>query len=134
MTDSVIETTICHECCAEIGATDNYCRHCGMTTANLAGQWGGNTSAASRSVNPALSLFVRPKWSESPWIVLPLLFLLLGPFALPLLWRSHRFTPVWKSVLTVAVAGVTLFAIWSVWFSLQQALAPLGELDKLRAS
>ena len=53
-------------------------------------------------------------WWESPWVVLPLLFVVLGPFALPLLWRSRRFTRPWKTALSVVVVGITLFAVWQV--------------------
>jgi hypothetical protein len=52
--------------------------------------------------------------------------------ALPLLWRSRHFTLLWKGVLTGIMVGLTVFFLWSVWFSLQRALAPLRELDQLR--
>ena len=133
MSNLVIETTACHECCAPLDATDNYCRHCGATTANLTGLPANDISTAPFSVRPAVtSLTQQPRLSESPWVVLPLLFLVLGPFALPLLWRSRRFTLVWKSVLTVIMVGVIVFMFWSVWFSVHQALAPLLELGKLK--
>ena len=74
----------------------------------------------------------QPRLSESPWVILPLLFLVLGPFALPLLWRSRRFTPLWKSALTVIMAGLILSMFWSVWFSVHTALKPFLELDRLK--
>jgi hypothetical protein len=133
MSDLVIETTACRECYAVLEATDNYCRHCGTATAHAAGLLDGDTSAASFSVKPAFAPSVQqPKWSESPWVVLPLLFLVLGPFALPLLWRSRRFSRAWKSILTVIMSGVTVYLVWCVWFAVQQALVSLRELDHLR--
>ncbi len=133
MSDLVIETPVCHECYAVLDATDHYCRQCGMTTAHSAGLSNGDTGAASFRGKPACAPSVRqPKWSESPWVVLPLLFLILGPFALPLLWRSRRFTRVWKIILTVIMLGLTAYLLWCVWFAVHQTLASLRELDNVR--
>jgi hypothetical protein len=63
--------------------------------------------------------------------VLTLLFVVFGPFALPLLWRSRRFTRLWKTVLSLVVVGVTALAVWQIWHVLNQALAPLRQLEKL---
>jgi len=63
--------------------------------------------------------------------VLPLLFVVLGPLALPLLWRSRRFTRPWKIALSVIVVAVTLYAVWQVWYTLNQLLEPLLQLEKL---
>jgi len=43
-------------------------------------------------------------WYYRPWQLLLLLFLVLGPVGLPLLWKSPCFTRTWKIVVT----GVTL--------------------------
>ena len=112
MSNLVAPQAVCRKCKTAIGISDNFCRHCGLPTA--AGQAG---SAA---------------WWESPWVVLPLLFVVLGPLALPLLWRSRRFTGPWKVALSVIVVGVTLFTVWQVWFALNRALEPLLQLEKLR--
>ena len=104
MATIVSETTVCHQCYTALDATDNYCRHCGVTTAHGAGLLDGDRRAASFRDQPAPAPSFQPvKWSESPWVVLPLLFLILGPLALPLLWRSRRFTLVWKGILTVVM-------------------------------
>jgi ribosomal protein L40E len=111
MSNPITPEVVCRKCKAAIGASDNYCRQCGTpTAAGLAGL---------------------AAWWESPWVVLPLLFLVLGPFALPLLWRSRRFTRTWKMALSVIMLGVTLFVAWQVWHALNQALAQLLELEKL---
>ena len=133
MSEVVIKTIVCYRCCTVLDATDNYCRHCGAATANLTGLSEGGISAASFSDKPVFTPSIQqPRWSESPWVVLTLLFLILGPLALPLLWRSRWFTRLWKIALTIITAGLTVFLLWSVWFSLQQAIAPLRELYKLR--
>jgi hypothetical protein len=107
----IIPVVVCRKCGTTIGASDNYCRHCGTPTeAGLAGL---------------------AAWWESPWVILPLLFLVVGPFALPLLWRSRRFTRPWKIALSVITVGVPLFFVWQVWQAVNQVFAPLLELDKL---
>ncbi|MGO8748227.1 MAG: hypothetical protein ACLQNE_19805 [Thermoguttaceae bacterium] len=107
----IVPVVVCRKCRTTIGASDNYCRHCGTPTGS------GPAGLAA--------------WWESPWVVLPLLFLVAGPFALPLLWRSRRFTRPWKIALSVITVGLPLLVVWQAAQALNQALAPLLELDKL---
>ena len=51
------------------------------------------------------------KWYYRPLWVLILLFLVLGPLALPYLWRSPSFSRRLKVVLTVLVVAYTGFFI-----------------------
>ena len=51
------------------------------------------------------------KWYHGIWFVLAMLFFVLGPLGLPLLWKSPRFTTVWKWALTVLVLLYTLWLI-----------------------
>jgi uncharacterized membrane protein len=95
----------CAKCHVLIGAGDNFCRHCGAPA-------GGSPAA----------------WWESPWVVLPLIFVVLGPLALPLLWRSRRFTRPWKIAISVIVVGITAYALWQIWYLLDRTLAPLKDL------
>ena len=133
MTSLVSETTVCHRCYAALDASDKYCRHCGMATANAADLLNSDPRSASSRVAPVSAPSVQQAtWSESPWVVLPLLFLILGPFALPLLWRSRRFTLVWKSILTIVMLGVTVYLLWSIWLVLHQVVASLQEVDNVR--
>ena len=110
MSNPISPDIICRRCRAVLEATDNYCHSCGAPTANLAAQ--------------------KPRWSESPWVILPLLFLILGPLALPLLWRSRQFTASWKSILTVLVTGITVFVCFECWQAVQQTLAELQKLQR----
>ena len=57
------------------------------------------------------------KWYHHPVIVLLLLFLVLGPFAFPLLYQSPSFDRVWKAVLTVVVL---LYTLWLIVVTFQQ--------------
>jgi hypothetical protein len=133
MSDTVTPKTICRQCHGVLDASDNYCRHCGTSTAHLAGVTDGDSAAAALVVKPVVGPTARePGWSESPWVVLSLMFLVLGPFALPLLWRSRRFTRLWKGILTIAMAALTAFLVYSMWFVVHEALAPLRELEKLQ--
>jgi formate hydrogenlyase subunit 3/multisubunit Na+/H+ antiporter MnhD subunit len=72
----------------------------------------------------------RAEWWESPAVVLPLLFVVLGPLALPLLWRSRRFTWPWKIALSAVVLAIAAYTVWQVWYALHQWLAPIWDVEK----
>ncbi len=55
----------------------------------------------SREPSAPLEWYYRPVW------VLALLFLVLGPLALPYLWRSPRFSRRLKVALTILVIAYT---------------------------
>ena len=71
-----------------------------------------------------------PHWTENPIVVLLGLFILLGPLAVPMLWRSRRFTRGWKVGLTFAVLAATFAACWYSAAVLEKALEPLQELRR----
>jgi len=52
------------------------------------------------------------KWYLRPISVILLLFFVLGPFGLPLLYRSPKFSKTLKIILTVAVIFYTLYLIF----------------------
>lgn len=121
-----IEKIVCHHCYAVLDVGDNFCRHCGALLGGTAGGYRAPDRAQpDRSGRPA-------KWSEGRWMVLAALFLLLGPLALPMLWRSPRFPTVWKIMLTVLVAAITVLIVWTLWYVVHQALEPLRNLKKLQ--
>ena len=121
-----IQKVVCPQCYAVLDVGDNFCRHCGAPMRN---------SAAASPV-PARVVPARPgersKWSENRWVVLALLLLVLGPVALPLLWRSRQFSPVWKVILTTLSLGMTVWILWWIWHDLQKTLEPLKELRQIR--
>jgi hypothetical protein len=51
------------------------------------------------------------KWYLNPIIVVLLLFFVLGPFGLPLLFKSPKFTRTSRIILTIIVIVYTLFLI-----------------------
>lgn len=108
MSKPVSSEILCCRCRAVLAVGDNRCRSCGAPTGQGANQ---------------------RHWSESPWVILPLLFLILGRLAIPLLWRSRQFTPFWKTVLTVLVTGTTLFLCFSLYQIVQMVSADLQKLQ-----
>ena len=51
----------------------------------------------------------RIKWYLKPIVVILLLFFVLGPFGLPLLYKSPKFTKKLKIILTVIVILYTTY-------------------------
>ena len=67
---------------------------------------------------------------ERPWVVLLMIFVLLGPLGLPMLWKSPHFSRHWKGLLTVlvcliAIAAVTVLYFAIAWF-IERMHAPRG--------
>ena len=52
------------------------------------------------------------KWYLRPISVILLLFFVLGPFGLPLLYRSPKFSKTLKIILTIAIIFYTLYLIF----------------------
>ena len=65
-------------------------------------------------------------WCYRPVWVLILLFLVLGPLALPYLWRSRGFSRRLKIVLTVLVIAYTGFLTIRVFRAVTSELDALG--------
>jgi hypothetical protein len=74
----------------------------------------------SREPPAPLDWYYRPVW------VLILLFLVLGPLALPYLWRSRGFSRRLKIVLTVLVIAYTGFLTIRVFRAVTSELDALG--------
>ena len=133
MTAHDIENIVCHGCYAMLDVGDKFCRHCGAPTnaTDSAGQPGQAVAAVpSQAVRATPS--ARPKATHGRWIIIVLLFAVLGPGALPMLWQSDQFSLTWKIVLTVLVLGITALAIWLLWYVTEMSLAPLRELKTLK--
>lgn len=57
----------------------------------------------------------RPKWYYNVWFVLVMLFFVLGPFGLPLVWKNPRLGRGMKILLTfVTVAYTVLLVDWTL--------------------
>jgi len=114
MSTSEIEKIVCYHCHAVLDLGDNYCRHCGAPTAARA------------------PVTASPRPGESRVLILIMLFAVLGPLALPMLWRSHCFSPAWKTILTLLVLGATLAVFGLLWYSVQSVTATLTKSLELK--
>ena len=67
-----------------------------------------------------------PKWYYQPWSVVLLLFFVLGPFGLPLLWKSPAFSRGMKIALAVAVIAYSALLVETVLTAIRAAMAQMG--------
>ena len=89
-----METKPCASCGAAIAPEARYCSQCGE----------GLDRAALRAP-------VTPKWYYNVWFVLFMLFFVLGPLGLPLVWKNTKFSRTVKLVLTLLMVVYTLFLV-----------------------
>ena len=61
------------------------------------------------------------KWYYNIWFVLLMLFFVLGPFGLPLVWKSPKFSRPVKWALTVLTVAYTVWLL-NVTISMTQAV------------
>ena len=66
------------------------------------------------------------KWYHQRWAVVVLLFLVLGPFGLPLLWKSPAFSRNMKIALSVAVLAYSALLVGSVLMAVRAAMDEMG--------
>jgi len=69
------------------------------------------------------------KWYLRPINVVLLLFFVLGPFGLPLLYRSPKFSKTLKIILTVVVLIYTSYLIFASLEVARELYKTLGELQ-----
>lgn len=67
----------------------------------------------------------KPAWYYRPLFVLLMLFFVLGPFGLPLVYKSPCFSKGWKIFLT---AAVLIFTIYLCVVSYQTATALIDQI------
>ena len=92
----------CWSCGGAIDRTDLYCRHCGQ------GQ------------GAALAWYYRPFW------IAVLALTALGPFVLPLVWRTPRLDRTGKWVASIVVLAVSGYIAWEFLVTLQRVGEILG--------
>lgn len=92
----------------ESGATTNTCPLCGATTpepATFCSQCGQPLGGTPRPAQP------QPRWYYNIWFVLFMLFFVVGPFGLPLVWKNPRLSRGVKLALTLAMTVYTVLLI-----------------------
>ena len=67
-----------------------------------------------------------PKWYQRPSSVVLLLFFVLGPFGLPLLWKSPAFSRGMKIALAVAVMAYSALLVETVLMAIRAAMEQMG--------
>jgi len=72
----------------------------------------------------------RIKWYLKPFSVLLLLFFVLGPFGLPLLYRSPKFSKGVKIALTIVVMIYTTYLIFATLKIAKEIYISVEELQK----
>ncbi len=119
-----LNSVLCPRCSAEVNAHDKFCRRCGTS---LWGDAAGSAGPAEKSEGAAL----KPE-PHSRAKVLVLLFVLLGPLALGVLWKSPRFSRVEKWSLTILVAVLTVIVFALLWWAVDRFIDALGEVQRLQ--
>ena len=66
------------------------------------------------------------RWYYRPWSVVFLLFFVLGPFGLPLLWKSPAFSRGMKIALAVAVMAYSALLVETVLMGVRVAMEQMG--------
>lgn len=97
----------CLHCSKSIGADDIYCRHCGRRQ-GAGDAWYYGTA----------------------WIAL-LAFLLIGPFALILVWKSTRMGAAAKIVLAALIVVYTAVSAYYFYQLIILIFAQMAELNKV---
>ena len=96
---------MCRKCRRVIDGTFRYCPHCGQRQ-DVGSAW-----------------YYHPVW------ILLLAFCVLGPFALPLVWRSRQMGGAAKMVTTVAILVYTAALVYLTWQITEMTLKPFMELN-----
>ena len=73
----------------------------------------------------------RVKWYLRPISVILLLFFVLGPFGLPLLYKSPQFSKTLKIILTIAVIIYTSYLIFASLEIGRELYKRMGELQDI---
>jgi len=73
----------------------------------------------------------KTKWYLRPISIVLLLFFVLGPFGLPLLYKSTAFSKTLKIILTIVVILYTFYLIFASLEIARQVYSRMGELQEI---
>lgn len=73
----------------------------------------------------------KAKWYLRPIPVVLLLFFVLGPFGLPLLYKSPKFNKPLKIILTIAVIIYTSYLIFASLEIARELYRRMGEIQEI---
>lgn len=74
---------------------------------------------------------MKPKWYYNVWFTLVMLFFVLGPFGLPLVWKNPHF-PRWVKVMLTLI--MVLYTVWLVDLTIRVFRAVMEQMDQLNAT
>ena len=90
-----MDTSICGLCGTALASGAKFCSQCGLAV-----------DPTGRPAAPS-----HPRWYFNIWFVLFMLFFVLGPLGLPLVWKNPKFSRTVKLVLTLLMVVYTLFLV-----------------------
>ncbi|MCP4643929.1 MAG: hypothetical protein GY851_26030 [bacterium] len=99
--------TYCEKCKRPIDEADSFCKHCGAHQTR------------------------RELWYQSPIAILVLAFTVLGPLAIPLVWRSPQMGTKAKTWCTVAIGLYFAFVLWLGYVLLRLIFHTIYEINGL---
>ena len=105
----------CDACSAPVEPAAAFCSRCGWKL----------TTAPTPAHPP------RAKWYHNIWLTLLMLFFVLGPFGLPLVWTNPRFSRTLKIALT---AATLLYTVWLFQVTMQMVRAVTQSLQDFNAT
>ena len=73
----------------------------------------------------------QPKWYHSVWFVLIMLFFVLGPFGIPMVWKNPRFSQWMKIALTLVVL---IYTVALVDWTMKATQDVLGHMPSIESS
>ena len=89
------------------------------------------SQCGSRLTTAVVSPSGRAKWYYNAWFVLAMLFLVAGPFGLPLVWKHPRFSRGVKTMLTIATAMYTLLLIKTTIVMVQAVAKEVSQFNAI---
>ena len=110
-----IKIKTCPACNTLAEDTDTYCSACGYRLADR---------KMPDATAPA-------KWYHNVWVVLFFLFFVLGPFGLPLVWASPKFSKTVKLMLTFVMIIYSAFLVFLTAGMLQAISQNMSQLDSV---
>ena len=123
MNAPLLDQIVCRHCDAVLDAADNFCRHCSAPTADRP-----HSPVALPPAPPAPRQLLR----DNPWAMLGLLFMAMGPLALPMLWSGRAFGRRGKIAVTLLVVSQTVAIVWIGYYvAVMLIIKPLQEAFQL---
>lgn len=101
------EHVVCPRCGRPVDATDRFCRACGRKL--------GESSS----------------WLYHPWTILFLALVVVGPFAIILVWKAPNMSPGVRAVLAVVIIAYTIvcfYLSWEIFIYTYRHFKELGEI------